>query len=30
MASWFQYTPVSKQAPKKMTRVLARSATAKT
>jgi GT2 family glycosyltransferase len=30
MASWFQYTPVSKQAPKKMTRMPARSATAKT
>ena len=30
MASWFQYTPVSKQAPKKITRMLARSATAKT
>ena len=30
MASWFQYTPVSKQAPKKMERMLARSAAAKT
>ena len=30
MASWFQYTPVSKQAPKKMARVLSRSETAKT
>jgi hypothetical protein len=30
MASWFQYAPVSKQAPKKMARVLSRSETAKT
>jgi len=30
MASWFQYAPVSKQAPKKMARMLARSETAKT
>lgn len=30
MASWFQYAPVSKQAPRKMARVLARSAAAKT
>ena len=30
MASWFQYTPVSKQAPKKMARMLSRSETAKT
>jgi hypothetical protein len=30
MASWFQYQPVSKQAPKKMPRALQRSETAKT
>src|SRR5580765_5675761 len=30
IASWFQYTPVSKQAPKKMARTLTRSETAKT
>src|ERR1043166_4542869 len=30
MASWFQYAPVSKQAPKKMVRLLSRSETAKT
>jgi len=30
MASWFQYQPVSKQAPKKMVRMLQRSETAKT
>ena len=30
MASWFQYLPVSKQAPRKMARSLARSETAKT
>jgi hypothetical protein len=30
IASWFQYAPVSKQAPKKMARVLTRSETAKT
>jgi len=30
MASWFQYAPVSKQAPKKMVRMLTRSETAKT
>ena len=30
MASWFQYSPVSKQAPKKIARILSRSATAKT
>jgi GT2 family glycosyltransferase len=30
MASWFQYTPVSKQAPKKMTRLVSRSEAAKT
>jgi len=30
MASWFQYAPVSKQAPKKMARMLPRSETAKT
>jgi hypothetical protein len=30
MASWFQYTPVSKQAPKKVARLLARSEAAKT
>jgi hypothetical protein len=30
MASWFQYAPVTKKAPKKMVRVLSRSATAKT
>lgn len=30
MASWFQYAPVSKQAPKKMTRMLSRSETAST
>jgi GT2 family glycosyltransferase len=30
IASWFQYTPVSKQAPKKMARMLTRSETAKT
>ena len=30
MASWFQYAPVSKRAPKKMARMLARSETAKT
>jgi hypothetical protein len=30
MASWFQYSPVSKQAPKKMVRMLSRSETAKT
>jgi GT2 family glycosyltransferase len=30
MASWFQYAPVSKQAPKKVTRMLARSEAAKT
>jgi hypothetical protein len=30
MASWFQYAPVSKRAPKKMTRMLPRSETAKT
>jgi GT2 family glycosyltransferase len=30
MASWFQYAPVSKQAPKKITRMLPRSETART
>src|SRR5579872_4570157 len=30
MASWFQYAPVSKQAPKKMARMLSRSETART
>jgi len=30
MASWFQYAPVSKQAPRKMVRLLSRSETAKT
>src|SRR6266567_999793 len=30
MASWFQYAPVSKRAPKKMVRMLSRSETAKT
>jgi hypothetical protein len=30
MASWFQYAPVSKQAPRKMVRVLSRSETART
>jgi hypothetical protein len=30
MASWFQYAPVSKLAPKKMARMLSRSETAKT
>ena len=30
MAAWFQYAPVSHQAPKKMGRVLSRSETAKT
>jgi hypothetical protein len=30
MASWFQYTPVSKEAPKKMVRMLSRSEAAKT
>jgi hypothetical protein len=30
MASWFQYAPTSKQAPKKMIRLLSRSETAKT
>ena len=30
MASWFKYAPVSRQAPKKMVRVLSRSATART
>ena len=30
MASWFHYTPVSKQAPKKMVRMLSRSETART
>ena len=30
MASWFQYAPVSKRAPKKMARMQARSETAKT
>ena len=30
MASWFQYTPVSKRAPKKLARMLMRSETAKT
>src|SRR5471030_2519233 len=30
MASWFQYTPVSKQAPKKLARLVSRSQTAKT
>jgi len=30
MASWFQYQPVSKQAPKKMARMLSRSETART
>ncbi len=30
MASWFQYTPVSKRAPKKLARMLLRSETAKT
>jgi hypothetical protein len=30
IASWFQYTPVSKQAPKKMGRMLTPSETAKT
>jgi GT2 family glycosyltransferase len=30
MASWFQYTPVSKRAPKRLTRALMRSETAKT
>lgn len=30
MASWFQYAPVTKEAPKKMPRVLSRSAAAKT
>jgi GT2 family glycosyltransferase len=30
MASWFKYTPVAKQAPKKITRILGRSQAAKT
>jgi GT2 family glycosyltransferase len=30
MASWFSYTPVAKQAPKKVSRLIARSQTAKT
>jgi DNA segregation ATPase FtsK/SpoIIIE-like protein len=30
VASWFQYAPVSKQAPKKMVRMLSRSETART
>jgi hypothetical protein len=30
MASWFQYAPTTKQAPKKMIRLLSRSETAKT
>jgi len=30
IASWFQYAPVSKQAPKKMVRVLSRSEIART
>jgi hypothetical protein len=30
MASWFQYAPVSKQAPKKMARMLSRSEAART
>jgi GT2 family glycosyltransferase len=30
IASWFQYTPVSKQAPKKMARILSRSEAART
>jgi hypothetical protein len=30
IASWFQYAPVSKRAPKKMVRVLSRSETART
>jgi hypothetical protein len=30
MASWFHYTPVSKQAPKKMALLVSRSETAKT
>ncbi|HEY2016141.1 MAG TPA: glycosyltransferase family 2 protein, partial [Bryobacteraceae bacterium] len=30
MASWFQYSPVSKQPPKKMARLRPRSETAKT
>jgi len=30
MASWFQYAPVSKKAPKRMVRLLSRSVTAKT
>jgi hypothetical protein len=30
MAAWFQYAPVSQQAPKKMTRMLSRSETANT
>jgi hypothetical protein len=30
MASWFQYSPASKQAPKKVARVRARSVAAKT
>jgi hypothetical protein len=30
MASWFQYAPVTKQAPKKMPRVMGRSEAAKT
>jgi hypothetical protein len=30
MASWFKYAPVTKQAPKKMVRMLSRSEIAKT
>jgi hypothetical protein len=30
MASWFQYAPVSKQAPRKMVRMLSRSEAART
>ena len=30
MASWFQYAPVSKQAPEKMVRMLSRSEAART
>jgi hypothetical protein len=30
IASWFQYAPVTKQAPKKMARVLSRSEIAET
>jgi hypothetical protein len=30
MASWFQYAPVSKRAPKKIARILSRSEAAKT